>query len=176
MNEGKRVQLTDMACPSRRMDITFKTDEARFNLRVAAVILDGGKVFAMTDERSPYFYLPGGKIALGETAEEAALRELREELGIEAKIVRPLYIAQSFFTEEGSGENFHEICFYLLMDCTDTDLGSRGESFIIKERHHTLEFKWLDVDSLEDAYFYPVFLRDRLKALPEGVEVITERR
>lgn len=158
------------------MDITFRTDGARFNLRAAAVIVNENRVLAMSDERSPYFYLPGGKIALGETAEEAALRELREELGIEAKVVRPLYIAQSFFTEEGSGENFHEICFYILIDCSDTDLISRGESFIIKERHHTLEFKWLNVDSLEEAYFYPTFLRKRLKELPEGVEMITERR
>jgi len=158
------------------MDITFKTDGARFNLRAAAVIMNENKVLAMSDERSPYFYLPGGKIALGETAEEASLRELREELGIEAKVVRPLYIAQSFFTEEGSGENFHEICFYILIDCSETDLASRGKSFIIKERHHTLEFKWLDVADLENEYFYPTFLRERMKKLPEGVEMITERR
>lgn len=158
------------------MDITFKTEGKRFNLRAAAVIMNENRVLAMSDERSPYFYLPGGKIALGETAEEAALRELREELGIEAKVVRPLYIAQSFFTEEGSGESFHEICFYILIDCSDTDLASRGESFIIKERHHTLEFKWLDVDSLENEYFYPTFLRKRMKELPAGVEIITERR
>ena len=158
------------------MDITFKTEGARFNLRAAAVIIRDGKVLAMSDERSPYFYLPGGKIALGETAEEAALRELREELGIEATVIRPLYIAQSFFTEEGSGENFHEICFYILIDCSDTDLASRGESFIIKERHHTFEFKWLAVDTLENEYFYPTFLRKRLINLPEGVEMITERR
>lgn len=158
------------------MDITFKTEGARFNLRAAAVIINENRVLAMSDERSPYFYLPGGKIALGETAEEAALRELREELGIEAKVVRPLYIAQSFFTEEGSGESFHEVCFYILIDCSDTDLVSRGESFIIKERHHTLEFRWLDVDNLENEYFYPTFLRERMKKLPEGVEMITERR
>ena len=158
------------------MDITFKTDGARFNLRAAAVIMNENRVLAMSDERSPYFYLPGGKIALGETAEEAALRELREELGIEAKVVRPLYIAQSFFTEEGSGESFHEICFYILIDCSDTDLISRGDSFIIKERHHTLEFKWLDVADLENEYFYPTFLRERMKKLSEGVEMITERR
>lgn len=156
------------------MDITFKTDGARFNLRAAAVIINENRVLAMSDERSPYFYLPGGKIALGETAEEAALRELREELGIEAKVVRPLYIAQSFFTEEGSGENFHEICFYILIDCSDTDLISRGKSFIIKERHHTLEFRWLDVADLENEYFYPTFLRERMKKLSEGVEMITE--
>lgn len=158
------------------MDITFKTEGKRFNLRAAAVIMNENRVLAMSDERSPYFYLPGGKIALDETAEEAALRELREELGIEAKVVRPLYIAQSFFTEEGSGESFHEICFYILIDCSDTDLASRGESFIINERHHTLEFRWLDVDSLENEYFYPTFLRKRMKSLPESVEMITERR
>ena len=158
------------------MDITFKTEGSRFNLRAAAIMINDGKVLAMSDERSPYFYLPGGKIALGETAEEAALRELREELGVEAAVVRPLYIAQSFFTEEGSGESFHEICFYLLIDCSNTDLVSRGESFIIKERHHTLEFRWLDVDNLENEYFYPAFLRKRMEELPESVELITERR
>ncbi len=149
------------------MDITFKTEGTRFNLRAAAVIMNENRVLAMSDERSPYFYLPGGKIALGETAEEAALRELREELGIEAKVVRPLYVAQSFFTEEGSGESFHEICFYILIDCSDTDLASRGKSFIING---------LDVADLENEYFYPTFLRKRMKELPAGVEIITERR
>ncbi len=156
------------------MDISFKTDGARFNLRAAAVIVNNEKLLAMTDERSPYFYLPGGKIALGETAEQAVLRELREELNIEASVIRPLYIAQSFFTEEGSGERFHEICFYILVDCANTALVSRGESFIINERHHTLEFEWLDIAGIENEYFYPVFLRKRLRELPKSVEIITE--
>ena len=156
------------------MDVSFKTDDGRFNLRVAAIILNGGKVLAMSDERSPYYYRPGGKIAFGETAETAVLRELREELGIEAKVVRPLYIAQSFFNEEGSKEHFHEICFYFLVDASETDLLSRGEGFRLQERHHSLQFEWLEIARLEKTYFYPLFLKTRLADLPASPQLVTE--
>lgn len=82
------------------MDVTFKTPEGRFNYRVCAILLHDGKLLAMHDEVSPYYYLPGGRVLLHETAEEAIVRELREELGVEAAIVRPLWLCQSFFTED----------------------------------------------------------------------------
>ena len=47
------------------MDITFHTSEGRFNYRVCAIFLHQNKVLAMRDERSPYYYLPGGRVALG---------------------------------------------------------------------------------------------------------------
>ena len=81
------------------MDISFVTDEGRFNYRVSAVILDGGRILAMRDERSPYYYLPGGRVKMGERAEDAVLREIREELGIEARIERPLWLSQALKTE-----------------------------------------------------------------------------
>ena len=64
------------------MDITFKTDSGIFNYRVCAMILHDGKILAMQDDRSPYYYLPGGRVAMGESAEDAVLREVQEELGI----------------------------------------------------------------------------------------------
>ena len=35
----------------------------------------------MHDERSPYFYLPGGRVKMGETANQAVVREIREAPG-----------------------------------------------------------------------------------------------
>ena len=64
------------------MDIAFKAGNEKFNYRVCAIILNDGKILAMHDERSPYFYLPGGRVKLGETAEDAVIRELKEELNI----------------------------------------------------------------------------------------------
>ena len=91
------------------MDITFHTGEGRFNYRVCAIFLHQNKVLAMRDERSPYYYLPGGRVALGETAQDALQRELQEELDISARIQRPLWLNQAFFTEDVDGEFTHEL-------------------------------------------------------------------
>ena len=37
------------------------------------------------------FELPGGGIEMGESPEEAAIRELKEECGLDGKIIRPLH-------------------------------------------------------------------------------------
>lgn len=41
--------------------------------------------------------LPKGAVSEGETSEQAALREVREETGIEAKILRPLGTIEYYF-------------------------------------------------------------------------------
>lgn len=41
------------------------------------MIISDGKILAMQDERSPYYYLPGGRVMLGETAEEAVIRRFK---------------------------------------------------------------------------------------------------
>ena len=52
------------------MDISFKTEEGRFNYRVCGIIIHNNKILAMHDERSPYYYLPGGRVQINETAED----------------------------------------------------------------------------------------------------------
>ena len=148
------------------MDISFKVENEKFNYRVCAVIISENSILAMHDERSPYFYLPGGRVAMGETAEQAVIREVQEELGVTPKIIRPLWLNQAFFTEDVDGLRYHELCLYFLMDISDTDLPERGQTFMLTEGKHTHTFEWLSFDRLKDEYFYPVFLKKEIYNLP----------
>ncbi len=149
------------------MDLTFSVPEGCFNYRVCALLIHENRVLAMKDERSPYYYLPGGRVKFGETAEEAVLRELREELGLECTINRPLWLNQGFFEEDVSHERFHELCLYFLVDPFGTDLLNRGMCFSGAEKHHQQRFTWLPFESLEREYIYPVFLKKEIFRLPD---------
>lgn len=157
------------------MDITFKIDNTKFNYRVCAIIINEGKILAMHDERSPYFYLPGGRVSMGETAEDAVVREIEEELGVTPKIIRPLWLNQAFFTEDVDNVKYHELCIYYLMDISNTDLLERGEKFTLYEGRHTHHFEWLEFERLKDEYFYPIFLKEAIFDLPEVFTIRVER-
>lgn len=111
---------------------------------------------------------------MGETAEQAVIRELKEELGVTATIARPLWLNQAFFTEDVDKLRYHELCLYFLMDITDTDLLLRGSRFTSKEGSRTHTFEWLAFDRLTEEYFYPLFLKKDIFHLPDALTIRTE--
>lgn len=155
------------------MDVTFLTDDGRFNYRACAVIIHENKILAMHDERSPYYYLPGGRVSLHETAASAILREIKEELEIDAEIVRPLWLNESFFVEDVNHEKYHEICIYFLINVSKTNLLAKGRKFVLHERKHIHEFEWLEFERLKSEYFYPVFLKEKIFKLPAHLELLS---
>lgn len=156
------------------MDISFQREEQKFNYRVCAMMLSEEKILAMHDERSPYFYLPGGRVKMGETAEQAIIREVQEELSVTAEIMRPLWLNQAFFLEDVDHLHYHELCIYFLMDITKTDLLTRGSVFTAREGQRTHTFEWLSFDRLGSEYFYPLFLKKEIFHLPDTFTIRTE--
>ena len=156
------------------MDLSFKCDNKKFNYRVYAMIISDNRILAMHDERSPYFYLPGGRVAMEETAEQAVIREVQEELEITPKIIRPVWLNQAFFTEDVDNLRYHELCIYFLMDVSETDLLNNGDTFTKTEGNHIHVFEWLEFSRLKDEYFYPLFLKIEIFHLPSAFTIRTE--
>ncbi|MBP5311407.1 MAG: NUDIX domain-containing protein [Clostridia bacterium] len=155
-------------------DISYVIGDSKFNYRVCGIMIHEGKILAMRDERSPYYYLPGGRVKIGETAERAIVREIYEELGITPRITRPLWLNQGFFTEDVDNLKYHELCVYFQLDISNTGLLGKGDKFIIRERHHTHEFEWLAFERLKNEYFYPIFLKTEIASLPDSFTIRTE--
>lgn len=71
---------------------------------VGVVCLKGDAVLLIRRRRPPRqgeWSLPGGRIEPGERAVDAALRELREETGVEAEIVALVDVVDGVFPEAG---------------------------------------------------------------------------
>lgn len=156
------------------MDITFKTEEGIFNYRVCAIIMHENKLLAMRDEQASYFYLPGGRVKLHETAEQAILREIKEELQVNAEIIRPLWFNENFFTQVVNEERYHEVCLYFLLDISKTELLEKGDKFSLTEGKELHNFRWLTFEQLKSEQIYPLFIKDRIFNLPNELTMITE--
>lgn len=155
-------------------DICFQTvDNKRFRLRAAAIIIENGCVLFATNDVEKYYYTIGGAIELGETAEHAVLREVKEETGVDYEIDRLVFVQENFFKrDDGMLKGFacHEITFYFLMKSR----GSQQLNSHSKTANNTIEERmvWLPVEDLSKYEAYPFFFRQRLKSLPQSVEHI----
>lgn len=156
------------------MDVVMKTPDGRFNYRVCAVIIHDDKLLAMKDRVSPYYYLPGGRVKLHETAEHAIIREIEEELGVTARIDRALWLNQGFFVEDVTKDRFHEICLYFLIDITDTSIPTNVRTFEGVEKNKMHVFEWLAFEDVKRSYLYPIFIKSHIASLPDHLEIRQE--
>ena len=93
----------------------FTKENNWFRYRAAAIIVENNCVLFAGNETADYYYSIGGAVHMGEKAEDAVIREVFEETGVNYEIDRLAIIHENFF-HENSGTlkdlNCHEICFY----------------------------------------------------------------
>ena len=118
----------------------------------AAIIHDGGKIFITRKAEGAFkgfWEFPGGKIEEGESASDAAVREIQEELSIQIEI------EEKMFTVEYEYPDFH-----LVMDCFLAHI--KHGSPVLSEHD---ESRWVDLGKLEGFKWVPAdsIVVERLK-------------
>ena len=110
----------------------------------------GGAAFRETDGRLEValvlmipemrWQFPKGIIAPGETPEQAALREVREEAGIECELIEPIETIEYWFVDSRSGTQvrIHKFVHFYLMRYVSGDVADHD--------HEVAEARWFPVD------------------------------
>ena len=142
-------------------DMCVPCDDGILNIRVGAIIMKDSKILMVGNDRNDYLYSVGGRIKMGETAEEAARREVCEETGVSMEIDRLGFIHENYFYGDAPsnlGKLIYEISFYFYMKVPD-DFAPVSESFT--EDNSKEHLIWVSPD--ENIKMYPDFFRDELK-------------
>lgn len=143
----------------------------RINVR-AIIIDENGKLFAVHQRHSvnkkelPFWNTPGGGIDSGEDLTSAFKREIIEELGVEPKVGRLLFVKQ--FMESEKDREYIEFFFEVLnpRDFENIDLSKTTHGKL-----ELLEFGFVDAGK---THLLPAFLKDiDYKNLPSSTQIIS---
>lgn len=141
------------------MDCTFLTDKGKFNYRVGAIITDGFKVLMAKNpnERRKFYYSVGGRVKFGESLEEAVLREVKEETGVDCEIERLACLHENFFTDD-DGIPFHEVSVFFKIKHND-ELLKIGNGHKTSDGPNNEFLQWIDLNDCKDITIYPEFYK-----------------
>ena len=137
--------------------------------RTARVMLfdEGGAVLLIRfvamrpDGEFVFWALPGGEVEGGETEAEAAVRELREELGIEVSVEGPVYRDANQFWHQGEMQDNVDFLFRARCGHEDPCLTGLTKEEIAMMR----EMRWWTVWEIEGSpeRIFPAELADRVR-------------
>jgi len=131
----------------------------RVEVLARAVIVRGGRFLVAHGNGAGHTYLPGGHAEAGEGLRGCLARELREELGVKARVGRYLGAIEHGWTD---ADGHHEEVSHFFL----TQAPGLSDPPASMERH--LEFLWLPVRDLARRDLEPAPLRAHLASWARG--------
>lgn len=157
---------------SERAILRVDFEEARFQVRAAAILRREGHILLHRAVGEEFWALPGGRVELGEPSVGALEREILEEMSVPIKVGRLHYVVENFFTL--GTRRYHEFGFYFDTALEDPfPFAKDGEiCFRSRDGGTDLEFAWVrDTEAALDTWnFKPPALRPRLHQVDSGFE------
>lgn len=111
---------------------------------MGAIVIRGDKVLLVKRGNPPakgLWAIPGGCVKLGETLQEAAEREIKEETGVIIRATKPVYTFDVIHRDDQGRIRFHYVIVDLLADYVSGKPNPRSDA---------CEARWVTSQELEE--------------------------
>ncbi len=140
------------------MDLTIDVEGYKLNIRVAGIIIHNNKILTHRDINKDHYCLPGGRIEIGETSEQAIKREIKEELGKDVEIIEYKSTIENFFEFENN--KYHEIYFLYKIEFVNEEDKKINYTIHNVEGKQYLQYEWLELNKINKYNILPECLKD----------------
>ena len=116
---------------------------------MGAVVLDGDRVVLVQRGREPQkglWSIPGGALRVGETLEEGACREVREESGLQVSVVERVEVVDRIIRDQQGRVEYHYVLVGFLCRLEGGDLKAADDADAAR---------WISRDALDDIPMTP---------------------
>jgi 8-oxo-dGTP diphosphatase len=128
---------------------TFEVSASSLEWRpsVYAIIVKDGKIL-LSKQFGDKYDLPGGGLDLGESFEDAVIREVKEETGIAVQNPQLVGGENSFFkSTHANGKTYHSILLYFVCEYVGGELSTDG--FDEYEQDYAELAEWIPLEKLD---------------------------
>lgn len=143
------------------VDVKFKEKEYSFHYRVVGVIVRDNKYLIQNIGGKDYYVLPGGHVRIGESSEDALIREIKEELGIDIFCGNFKLFCYHENIFERNGKIEHWIEQYYLVDVEEK---LRKEKWTFEENDidgvKTLNYSFVTKEELKSIDLKPLSIKE----------------
>ena len=138
-------------------------ENKEIRIRAAVIITKGDRILLAKHQKygREYWLIPGGGVEFGETIEDAAIRELKEEANLDVKITENLFLVETIPPDL----HRHVINIYLAGEILGGELKVGKDDVLC-------DMQFLPIESIPELIMYPPMNEEIYKYLKGDKSVI----
>jgi len=145
------------------MDIKIKNEATNeiFNYCVRGILQQDEKFLIMQVNNAGYYHIPGGHVEIGETGDQALIREIKEEIGIDVIPQKLICVSEQFYKKKET--NIHNIIFYFIIK-PKRKIITENKTLIENDKGKTIknELRWISIKELENTDLKPPMIKNAI--------------